>query len=85
MFDEHNWIIFYWSPSIFVFYSKPFRQFLYVAKAEILVDFLHYRVAYISNNVAEWIISKEVLLKFLKYNYGFVHGRCSINIGWINI
>lgn len=53
-------------------------QFLYVAKAEILVDYLHYRVAYIFNNVAEWIINKEVLFKFLKYKYGFVHGKCSI-------
>lgn len=53
-------------------------QFLYVAKAEILVDYLHYRVAYIFNNVTEWIINKEVLFKFLKYKYGFVHGKCSI-------
>lgn len=42
----------------FLFFLKLLRQLLYAARAEILVDYLHYRVAHTSNNLAEWIMGR---------------------------
>lgn len=42
----------------FLFFLKLRRQFLYAGRAEILVDYLHYRVAHTSNNLAEWIMGR---------------------------